>query len=61
MLNISCPVCNISGGRALGVSRILIRCRMCKQYYLFVSDEKGKSVVMKVDKNNRKEIIDNYK
>ena len=59
MLNISCPNCNHNGGRALGITNVLIRCCKCKKYYLFVSDAQGKSSTQII--NKQQDLLkDNY-
>ena len=59
MLNISCPVCNCSGGRALGITNVYIKCRKCGTYYLYSSDAQGKSTSIIV--TDKTKIEDKYK
>ena len=61
MLNISCPVCNCSGGRALGITNVIIKCRKCGTYYLYHSDDEGKSVIQIIKDKEKDQVKDIYK
>ena len=61
MLYISCPVCNCSGGRALGITNVVIKCRKCGTYYLFTSDDAGKSIIQIISDKDKEQIKDIYK
>ena len=59
MLKIVCPVCKNGVGRALGITNVLIKCKKCKTYYLFVSDSQGRSTTQ-IIKDKQEILEDKY-
>ena len=40
MTIISCPICGVNEGKAVGITNIVIKCRKCGRFFWYKVDEK---------------------